>query len=193
MSFHQLYQEVQGQGDRISTRWLTERVAVLSPIKRVKESWSEVVDETETRGFYIEGPLGPPIPLAAHEALIVLSREMCRGHLGGHWRRFVYTKELMHCFDEEQEKADTPDKLDVQIERFKKPGTEMPPQFAAEIKALWRATAVLCREDKRLQFKAQMVAGETTAEVVGAALSIPAQYVRILMRDDFEAAIQKVT
>jgi len=83
MSFKQLYSAVQAEGgDRISTKWLREKTIEFSHITKIKEQWSGVMDSASLRGFYIEGPLGPPIPLGENEALIGLSRSMCNGPQG---------------------------------------------------------------------------------------------------------------
>jgi hypothetical protein len=184
MSFAKLYEAAQKQRGRISTKWLKEEAIALSEIIAVKEQWSSVIDASTVRGFYIEGPLGPPIPLKEKEALIVLSRDMCRGHLGDHWRRFVFTKELMHVFDREDEKADTAEKFDLQIEKFGDPAAAGSPQFRAEVKAYWRALAVLCQEDQRLAYKAELDAASMSLEVIASALHLPAQHTRSLLRED---------
>jgi hypothetical protein len=187
MSYSKLYQAVQNQPVPVSTKWLKEQAIQLSAINRVKEQWSSVVDPNHMRGFYIEGPLGPPVPLAEHESLIVLSRAMCTGHHGDYWRRLVYTKELMHVFDEEDEKASDEASFDLQIQKFGNPKLDASPQFKAESKAFWRALCALCPEAKRTELKSQLAAGSISYDVVSATLRIPVGYCRELMRPDFEA------
>lgn len=186
MSFPKLYAAVQDQKGAVSTRWLKNQAIALSEITAIKEQWSGVLDDAAIRGFYIEGPLNGPVPLTDTESLIVLSRAMCKGPLGDHWRRFVYAKELMHVFDTPEEKADTPAKFDLQIEKFGDPSKVTSPQYRAEEKAFWRALMVLCPEGRRLEFKAQLIADEISPAVVGAGLRIPQGYISQLMRDDFE-------
>ena len=76
MTFLMLYNRVQERTPKISTRWLRDQIKGLTPITGVKEQWTGVLDDTAMRGFYIEGPLGPPIPLKDSEVLIVLA--VCR-------------------------------------------------------------------------------------------------------------------
>lgn len=192
MSFATLYDAVQAQKGVISTRWLKEQAISLSEITSIREQWSGVLDLANLRGFYIEGPLGPPVPLSEKQSLIVLARSMCNGPLGDHWRRFVYTKELMHVFDTAEEKADSPTRFDLQIEKFGDPSVAMSPQYRAEEKAFWRALMVLCPEARRLEFKAQIGRGEVSVAVVGAALRIPGIYISQLMRDGFEEITSKL-
>jgi hypothetical protein len=192
MTFRQLYDEVQTQNGRISTRWLRGRAIEYSSITRVVEQWSGQIDGNVIRGFYIEGPIGRPIQLGPNEALITLARSMCTGRkFGEHWRRFVYTKELMHVFDEDAEKTDTPEKFDTQISRLREPG-EQPPQLRAEHKAVWRALALLCPEKKRLELKACCAAESRTLDECTQELCIPPSYMHGLLRDNFAEIVRRV-
>ncbi|HEX3973422.1 MAG TPA: hypothetical protein VHX19_18970, partial [Stellaceae bacterium] len=102
---------------------------------------------------------------------------------------FIYTKELMHVFDEENEKAGDEKTFDIQIEKFADPNADTSPQYRAEGKAFWRALAVLCPEQKRQEFKEKISQGTMSYEVVSASIRVPAKYVRELMRPDFETII----
>ena len=190
MSFTELYDLVQKQAVPIKTNWLRETAIALSGFKGIKEQWSSVIEELNLRGFYLEGPLGPPVTVEENAALIVLSRSMCRGHQGEYWRRFVLTKELMHVFDTPEEKADTEEKFDRQAEKFGDPAAPKSAMYSAEEKAVYRALACLCPEEHRLAFKAAVLAGDATLEMVGAALRIPAGWLPELFREDFLDRVQ---
>ena len=185
--FSELYDRVQGRPLKISTRWLRDQVIDLTAIASVREQWTGAMDESSVRGCYIEGPLGPPIPLADNEVLIVLARSLDR-----EWRRFVYTKELMHAFDTPDEKTDTEEKFDIQIEKFGDPTAETSPQFRAEVTAFWRALAVFCPEEDRLQFKIAFDNNEMSGPVVATRLGIPTVYTEHLFRDDYLGIIDHV-
>ena len=187
MSFARLYDEVQLIKGKVSTRWLREQAISLSQINRVKEQWTSALDSEHMRGFYIEGPLEPPVPLLDNESLIVL----CRG-LPRHWRRLVYTKELMHVFDKPEEKADNPEKFVAQVERFRDPTSAPTPQYQAEEKALWRALAVLCQENRRADYERQLAAKEVSIDFIATALQLPAVYTRHLFREDFLAVVEHI-
>ncbi|RQH15710.1 hypothetical protein [Bradyrhizobium sp. RP6] len=186
MSFSDLYQAVQTQGDRISTKWLRARAIEFSHIAKIKEQWSGVIDANVLRGFYIEGPKGGPVPLVANEALIVLARAMCDGAQGDHWRRAVLAKELMHVFDQEDEKTHTREQFDALMHRFGDPAAPLTPQFRAESKAYWRSLAVLCTEKKRLEYRTALEAETISFDVVATALRIPVLNVHDMMSDRFE-------
>jgi hypothetical protein len=192
MSFSKLYVAVQQQKGVISTKWLKEQAIALSAINKVKEQWSGVLDMTSLRGFYLEGPIGPPVTLEANESLIVLSRAMCSGALGDHWRRFVYTKELMHVFDEQAEKTDSPAKFDLQIEKFGDPSLETSAQYRAEGKAFYRALMVLCPEARRLEYKQEINDNKISLDVMASALRIPTGFARNLMTDNFDEITAKL-
>ena len=185
MSFQALYEEVQLTSGKISTNWIEERAVALSRITKITEMWSDVIDPHALRGFYIEGPLGPPIELGENESLIGLSRRMCKGAEGKYYRRYVKTKEIMHVFDTDQELTNTAEKFDKLVERFADPAAAVPPQYYAESKAIWRALAVLCREEQRIYYKEQIAQNAMSVEVVSTALQIPTLMVRQLMRDNF--------
>lgn len=192
MAYKTLYGEAQSKSIPISTRWIKKRVIELSHITQIREMWSGLMNDGDIRGFYLEGPAGPPVPLSDNESLIVLSRSMCTGHQGDYWRRFVYTKELMHAFDSDEEKASDESSFDIQVERLSDPKRDSSPQFRAEVKALWLALGVLCPEDQRLKFKSSLAAGEISVDVISASIRIPPLYVRALMRDDFLSILKKI-
>lgn len=172
--------------DRISTKWLRQKAIEFSEITKVKEQWSGIIDAASLRAFYLEGPIGPPIPLKEKEALIVLSRAICLGPQGDYWRRFIFTKELMHVFDAPDEKTDNRDKLDKQIQRLRDPAATDTPQYRAELKAYWRALGVLCTQKKRDEHKALLEKDQISWDVVAASLSIPVAAVRNMMSDNFD-------
>ncbi len=184
MSYRELYTRVQGQPGKVSTKWIRDQIIAITPLTAVKERWTGLIDETHIRGFYIEGPLGPPVPLAQNEALITLARSLDKD-----WRRIVYTKELMHAFDTDDEKADTPEKFELQLEDLGDPSADMSPQARAEIKAFWRALGALCNAQLREHFQLALQREEMSSTVVAARLRIPERYIRHLVRNDFQNII----
>jgi len=192
MTFRTLYEEVQTVTGKISTNWIRQRSVDLSRITHIKEMWSNVLDPKYVRGFYIEGPMGPPIPRDENEALIVLSHSMCTGAQGKYWRRYIKTKEMMHVFDSDEELTDSAEKFDDLVETFKDPNAAPSPQYRAEIKAQWRALAVLCQEHRRQEFMAQIAGNATNFDIVSGALQVPPTMVRNLFRDDFLTRIEGV-
>lgn len=187
MSFRSLYDQAQQLSGKISTNWLRERAIELSSITKVKEQWSGILDTSSIRGFYVEGPIGPPVPLANNESMIVLARSLDR-----HMRRFVYTKELMHVFDLPNEIADTSEKFDIQAERLGDPSAALSPQFMAERKAFWRAVAVLCQEERRVAYLKALEDKRMSLEVISTSLQMPPRFARHLFRDDFPGILLHV-
>jgi hypothetical protein len=98
----------------------------------------------------------------------------------------------MHLFDTAEEKADTPEKFDAQAERFGDPSAPTSSQFRAELKAFWRAVAILCQEERRLEYKAALDLGTTSLPVVATALQIPAVYARHLFREEYPAILAHI-
>ncbi len=184
MSYRQLYDRVQNNNGKVSTKKIKDIITDITEITAVKEQWTGLIDETKIRGFYIEGPLGPPVPLDQNEILIVLPRSLTK-----EWRRVIYAKELMHVFDEPEEKANTPEKFDLQIERVADPTAAMSPQYMAENKALWRALGVLCSAERRAEFRDAIARGTMSEAIVATLLRIPERFVETLVREDFERVI----
>jgi hypothetical protein len=180
MSFAALYDAVQRRDGRLSIKWLRPEAIQLSRITLVREQWTAALDRTIIRGFYIEGPLGLPVPLKENQALIVLARRLDKI-----WRRLVFAKELMHVFDSPEELTDTSEKFDAQVERFVDPRAGGSAQFRAESKALFRAVSLYCSELRRLQYLSSLEKGEMSLDVVAAALRMPNVYVRHLFRPDY--------
>lgn len=187
MSYRKLYERVQPGNGRVSTRQIKDIVIEVSNITSVREVWTGNLDAKKVRGFYIEGPIGEPVTLAANEVLIVLPRSLTKD-----WRRIVYAKELMHAFDEPDEKADTRERFDRQIERVADPTAAISPQFVAEVKALWRALGVLCSESARSEFRRLIAERVMSDSVVAAHLRIPELFIGTLVRDDFEEIIDSL-
>jgi hypothetical protein len=183
MPFSDLYQAVQTQGDRISTKWLRARAIEFSHITKIKEQWSGVIDPAVLRGFYIEGPKGPPVQLEENESLIVLARAMCDGIQGSYWRRAVLAKELMHVFDQDDEKTHTKEQFDAMVHRFGNPSAPLTSQFRAESKGYWRSLAVLCTEKKRSEYRAALKAETISFDVVATSLRVPVPIVHDMMSD----------
>ncbi|WP_440957531.1 hypothetical protein ACFELO_09520 [Oceanicaulis sp. LC35] len=185
MSYSELYKRVQSQPNgRVKTSWVRDQIIDLTHVARVKEQWTGQLDPAVLRGFYIEGPLSPPVPLEANEILIVLARDIPKTD-----RRIVFTKELMHAFDEESEKTNTAEKFSNQIEKFGDPKLPTSPQFAAEGKAYWRAIGVLCTEKKRRDLRHALDNDNATMEIVATQLKLPRWVAHDIMRDDFENII----
>lgn len=188
MPFADLYDAVQRIEGRVSTITLTTLAIEHSQINGVTQVWSNQFDQQILRGCYIEGPgEWRCVEIPENEALILLSRDMCTAKpLGKHWRRFIYTKELMHVFDTAEEKADSEERFDVQMQKFADPTNEMNPQFRAEAKAFWRAFMALCPEATRKEMKAKLDAEDVPLDYVAAALHLPVAYVHHLFQDNFE-------
>lgn len=191
MAFSDLYQAVQNlkHGPKVSTRALRDLAIKFSSITLIKEQWSGHLDGAAMRGFYVEGPIGPPIPLKEKQALIALSRSNCTGQNGDQWRRLIFTKELMHVFDSDEEIADSREKFDVQIQKLSDPMKPTSPQYRAEQKAMWRALAVLCSETNRQRFILELAEKKTEISTIAEIIGVPETYITPLLRRDFRDII----
>jgi len=188
MSYFELYQRVQTMPNaRIKSSWIRDRVIEFTDLVKIKEQWTRHIDPEILRGFYILGPQGAPIPLLENEGLIVIAKDMPEAE-----QRIVRVKELMHAFDQFDERTDNPDKFKAQIDGFFSPTANASPQFVAEHKAYWMALGVLCPAELRFQFRQKLSDGETTIDLIGSTLKIPVRVVHDLIRDDFEHILEHI-
>ena len=104
--------------------------------------------------------------------VIVLSRD-----LNYCWERFVYTKELMHLFDKENEVTGDAEHFEKLLTEFGQPSLERPPQSQAEARAFWMALSCFCPEGNRIAFQSQISKGHIDNYSIALQLRIPAQYV----------------
>jgi hypothetical protein len=117
--------------------------------------------------------------------LIVLARD-----LNYCWERFVFTKELMHLFDTDEEMTKTPDQFENLLTGLAQPTVEKPPQAVAEAKAFWMALACLCPEKDRVEYKAQIEKGHMDNYAVALQLRIPEQWVTALLHPEYTRALE---
>ncbi|WP_075322417.1 hypothetical protein [Acidithiobacillus albertensis] len=107
------------------------------------------------------------------------------------WERFVFVKELMHFFDEEEEKT-TSAVFDLLLDSFSSPSSlEDPPSpiYLSEVNAVWMAVACFCPETYRLKLKNDLQNGHIDEYGIALKLKIPKQHVRLLMSHKFNAII----
>lgn len=106
------------------------------------------------------------------------------------WERFVYTKELMHLFDDDDEPTSTEEKLEKLLADLEVPSAELSKQALSEIKGFWMALACLCPEKNRLEFQRLREKNHIDNYGIALQLKIPEQYVPSLFRQGYLNIIQ---
>ncbi len=112
-----------------------------------------------------------------------------------HMERFVAIKELMHCYFvcDDGSATDSQIMLDTHMRQFfGDSATTQSLHVQAEFTALWMAVGVLCPEQKRKEFQAQLAAKETEIGAIVGALQAPEHIVRLLLSDQFEDEIREI-
>jgi hypothetical protein len=111
------------------------------------------------------------------------------------WRRFICCKELMHVFDDANERVDSREKfLQLMKELESRPlKDDISAMFSSEMNAEWMALLVLC--PKRLRDKWRPTWADKTLSDYDVALKlkVPEAYVFALMDDYYDAALKTLT
>jgi hypothetical protein len=110
------------------------------------------------------------------------------------WRRFVFVKELMHLFDSDEEKVNTPEGFDVLLDEFS--GSSSPSEktdaYISELKAFWMALGCFCPEHMRKAYKEQLDKGHIDDYGIALQLKIPQQHVKKLVSDRYDLIIKNM-
>jgi hypothetical protein len=111
------------------------------------------------------------------------------------WERFVEVKEYMHVFDSVDEATDTGEEFDALLKEFTSAeNVQRSEQMNGEIKAFWRAMAVLCPDKQRTAIIAERKArgAEFTDLAVALRLKIPEAYVPSLFEPWYEDNLAQI-
>jgi len=178
MSFQSLYDWVQTQSPKISTNDVKQKILDSGHASRIDERWYGF-NPTILRGVVVRGPLKINAGLLTDEKefLICLSRLS-----GKHERRFFLTKELMHIFDEDELRVRDGGTLEAQLAYLARKGVSSHAS-KAEVRAFWRALAILCPEKDRQEFIADQE--RLKPYDMAARLRIPEGVVASLLHDEF--------
>ncbi|KZX86653.1 hypothetical protein A3726_10210 [Erythrobacter sp. HI0037] len=107
------------------------------------------------------------------------------------WKRYVCCKELMHCFDFDEERVDEAEKFEQLLDEIEAPlpNDASSPMYKSEVRTLWMAVAILCPQTLRDHFKQQLDAKELSPYEVALNLRIPEALVRTIMGESYDKMI----
>jgi len=188
--FKDLYNYCQTLKPKVSRRNIEQKTLELTGVKKVKAIKSSL-DTKVCRGFFLsaENAEHPIVKLFGGNHVIVLARDQnyC-------WERFVYTKELMHLFDNDDEPTDSAEKFEKLLTDLEAPTATEPPskQLISERKGLWMALSCLCPEANRIEFQSLLDKGHIDFYGIALQLRIPEQYVPLLFQSRYEAIVQNL-
>jgi hypothetical protein len=111
------------------------------------------------------------------------------------WKRYVCCKELMHVFDNEEERTNTADKFMQLVEEIETPlpGDKASPMYETETRTLWMAVAILCPENLRQHFQPDWEAKKLSDYDVALELRIPEVLIKTIMSPSYETMVPFLT
>lgn len=182
MAFEQLYDFVQDLDIHVNRNDIKAKAIEITGVDDVKVVRAGL-DISVCRGFWLT-PTNREHHLVqqygCHVAVTARGLNRC-------WDRFVTVKEIMHLFDDSEQRTGNPDQFEDLLSEFSSPMIQTSDQMISEIDAFWRALSVLCPERYRQEFAAQRAAQEIDNYEIALRLRIPEQYVPRL----FEARYQR--
>lgn len=187
--FKQLYDYCQTLTPKVSRNKIEPAAVELSgkEVKVVKSG----LDVNHCRGLFFSAtnPNTHLVRQCGNRNVIVIARD-----LNYCWERIVYTKELMHLFDDEDDMTSTPEALAGLLAGLS--GTTSPPsrsqQATSDALGIWMALACLCPEQYRQEFAEQRSKGHIDDYAVALRLRIPQLYVPSLLSPDFPKLISMI-
>lgn len=187
--FKELYNYCQTLKPKVSRTLVLEKALEITEVSKVKAVVTGM-DSTVCRGMFISAQnLEHPLiqRLGCDVILLARGQKYC-------WERFVYTKELMHVFDREDEPTNTPNKLETLLTDFEVPSANTAPSTPtiSDIKGFWMALACLCPESNRLEFQHLREKNHIDNYGVALQLRIPEQYVPMLFQDRYLKIIENL-
>lgn len=183
--FKELYEYCQSLQIPISRKDIQPKTLAITNANKVSAVKS-TLDTEIVRGYFLSAS-NTEVRLVQQFGcnIIVVARS-----LNYCWERFVFTKELMHLFDLDDEKTSNSDELETLLSNFEIPDTNGSKQFKSDIKGLWMALACLCPEAERLKFKDSIEKGHIDYYGVALQIKIPEKYVKYYFMDGYERIIK---
>uniref|UniRef100_UPI004047C81A hypothetical protein n=1 Tax=Yoonia sp. TaxID=2212373 RepID=UPI004047C81A len=187
MSYNELFEFTQKQNPHISRKVLLPEVKRLSGINRI-QTVKTGVNTGVFRGLWLT-PQNVEHPLVNQMGchIILLARDM--NHC---WERFVYVKELMHVFDAENAKTNTPELFESLIDEFVAANVTPSEQMLSEFASFWRALGILCPEALREQFERERRELKIDDYEIALRLKIPQQYVPRLFEPRYKTWLERL-
>lgn len=188
-SFAELYNYCQQFEPKISRKLIKEKALELTGTKKIAVVKSGL-DVDHCRGLYLSATnTEARIVQQIGSDVIVLARD-----LNYCWERFVFTKELMHIFDQESETTSSPELFEgLLADLDMSSALERSQQMISEIKGFWMALACLCPEKHRQDFANQKAKGHLDDYGIALQLRIPQQYVPSLFAQNYAAIVAELT
>jgi len=188
-AYKELYKYCQELKPKVSTKAIKIKaleITKAADVKTVKDS----LDSQKLRGYFLSASNKESSLVRSYGCnVVVLARDMNEC-----WDRFIFTKELMHLFDEQSEATSSHEQFKALLNEFEAldPSKENSPQFESDIHGFWMALACLCPEKSRQEFVDQFNKGHIDHYGIALKLKIPEQHVRQLFRPNYTDIIDSL-
>jgi len=181
-AYKELYKYCQELNPKVSTNVIRLKVLEITNaanVKTVKDS----LDSQKLRGYFLSASNTESWLVSKYGCNVVV---LARG-MNECWDRFIFTKELMHLFDDQSEQTSSHEQFKALLNEFeaRDPSKENSPQFKSDMRGFWMALACLCPEKSRLDFIDQFNKGHIDHYGIALKLKIPEQHVRQLFRPNY--------
>lgn len=185
--FRDLYNYCQTLNPKVSRRLVELKTLEITGVEKVK-AMKTTLDISVCRGFFLSAQNKDHWIVKQHGCdVIVLARDQnyC-------WERFVYTKELMHLFDNDDEPTDSAEKFEKLLTDLEMPSATSEPskQLLSERKGIWMALSCLCPEKHRIEFEELLKNNYIDNYGIALKLRIPEQYVPLLFQSRYKLIIE---
>lgn len=184
VQYRQLYDFCQTLNPKVSRKVIVPKIVQITGTTKVRTIMTNI-DTKVSRGYFLscKNVDHQFVRTLGHD-VIVLARGMNKC-----WERFVNTKELMHLFDDNAEKTDSPEKFVELLSDFEAAPDDLSPQARSDAKGVWMALACLCPEKRRLEFEALRAKARIDNYKIALELRIPEYYVPWLFNKDYRKTI----
>ena len=110
------------------------------------------------------------------------------------WQRLVVCKELMHVFDNKDERVDTDDKFKKLMSEFDSPplAADSSPMYQSELRAQWMAIACLVPRRLKNFYTKEFLNGNMTDQVIATKLKIPKEYVSSFVSPYYDVVLEQL-
>lgn len=108
------------------------------------------------------------------------------------WARFVCCKEMMHLFDDADERTDSREKFEKLLREIEASPLDGSAALESEYKAEWMALLILCPKPERDRYKAMFDANEIGPYDLALHFRIPARFVGRLLGEFYDNAYERL-
>lgn len=191
-NYKQLYEYCQALPTPISRADIKNKAVEIANIGNVRVVWVKF-DHKEARGLFVQ--VRPDVPseflAKAGAPNVILLDDGLKANKC--WQRFIVVKEVMHLFDEDDEKTAEANSIQELLTGLEasdyRSGNK---QLESDARAVWMALACLCPEAKRQEFKQKKLEGLIDDYAIASQLRIPQAHIRKLLSDSFDTFLREV-